>query len=82
MTISFPDSVKALIEERAAKSGYASSAEYLLSLVERDRNRAFREEIEAKLAEAVAAPSAPMTREDWDDIRREGMKIIAARKAQ
>lgn len=80
MTISVPDSAKTLIEEQAAKAGYADSAEYLLSLVERDRSRGLREEIESKLIEAVGSPSSPMTREDWDHIRQQGQRIIKQEK--
>ena len=82
MTLSIPESSKALIEQQASKAGYATPEEYLLSLVERDRHRALREEIEAKLVEALASPSAPMTREDWGDIERMGMRILAEGKGR
>jgi hypothetical protein len=82
MTISISDSAKALIDDQAAKAGYSDSGEYLLSLVERDRNRVLREEIESKLAEAVASPSAPMTARDWEDIREQGRRMIEQGKHQ
>lgn len=82
MTISVPDSAKALIEKQAAKAGYADSAEYLLALVERDRHSALREEIESKLAEAVSSPSSPMTPQDWKDIREQGRRMIERGKRQ
>lgn len=82
MTISVPDSAKAFIEEQAAKAGYATASDYVVSLVERERNRTLRQDVEAKLAEAVAAPSSPMTKGDWEDIRREGRRIIDERKGR
>jgi hypothetical protein len=82
MTISVPDSAKAVIEEQATKAGYTSPTDYLLSLVERDRRRSLREEIEAKLLEAAASPSTPFTKADWDDIEREGTRIISERSGR
>jgi antitoxin ParD1/3/4 len=82
MTISVPDSAKAFIEEQASKGGYASAEEYLVALLERERNRALREEIEQKLLEAVNSPSSPMAREDWEEIRREGRRLIEQRKGR
>lgn len=82
MTISVPDSAKAFIEEQAAKAGYATASDYVVSLVERERNRTLRQDVEAKLAEAVVAPSSPMTKGDWEDVRREGRRIIGERKGR
>jgi hypothetical protein len=76
MTISVPDSAKAMIDEQAARAGYSDSGDYLLSLVERDRNRAIRDEIESKLAEAIASESSPLTRQDWENIRQQGRQIV------
>ncbi|HEY1684602.1 MAG TPA: hypothetical protein VGG19_07570 [Tepidisphaeraceae bacterium] len=76
MTIHVPDSAKALIDDQATKAGYANAGEYVLSLVERDRSRVLRQEIETQLAEAIASPSSPMTEDDWSDIRQLGRKII------
>ena len=82
MTISISDKAKAQIEAQAAKAGYADSADYLLSLVEQDRNRQLREEIESKLSEAIASSSSPMTAQDWTDIRVEGRRMIDQGKRQ
>ena len=82
MTIRIPDSAKELIEQQAAKAGYADTGDYLVALVERDRNRALRDEIEAKLVEAVNAPSSPMTSSDWDDIRKQGRRILGRESGQ
>jgi len=38
--------------------------------------------VEALVIEGLdSGPSTPMTSEDWDEIEREGQRIIAARKA-
>jgi len=39
--------------------------------------------IEALLIEGLdSGPSTPMTSADWDEIEREGQRVIAARKAR
>lgn len=38
------------------------------------------EEIEEALADTQNAPSSPMTAVDWDEIRREGRRIIEERR--
>jgi hypothetical protein len=80
MRISIPEAARPLIEERMAKAGYDDAGEYILSLIERDRHRALREEVEELLLEAIDSPTTPMTSKDWDDIRRVGRKMIEKRK--
>lgn len=58
--------------------------EALRLLEQRDAKRAEdRERIDALLIEGLdSGPSTPMTPEDWDEIEREGRRIIAARKGR
>lgn len=80
MDIELPDRARGFVEEQVAKGGYADASAYLLELVEREQQRALREEIEASLAAAAASPSSPLTQSDWDDIEREGMRVLTQRK--
>jgi antitoxin ParD1/3/4 len=42
-----------------------------------------RRRVEALLVEGLdSGPSTPMTSQDWDEVEREGQRIIAARKAR
>lgn len=72
LTITLPGEIKAFLEEQAGQEG-ASVSEYLGAMLgeARERDRV-RQEVRAKLLEAIeSGPATPMTRQDWDDIRRE-----------
>jgi antitoxin ParD1/3/4 len=71
MNISLPEEMKAFIEAEMTQEGYASASEYLRSLIREAQKRRAKQELEAKLREALeSGPATPMTREDWDELRR------------
>jgi hypothetical protein len=82
MTIKIPETKKPLVEEEMAKAGFKDPGKYFLSLVEQQRVRSRREEIDEMLLEAMKEPASPMTSEDWDWIRREGRRMLARRKSR
>jgi len=73
MNISLPDSMKAFIEEQADKAGFGTVSEYMRAIIREVQERELhRQEVRGKLLEAVqSGPSTPMTKEDWEGIRRE-----------
>jgi antitoxin ParD1/3/4 len=79
LDLRLPDAVRAYIDDQVARRGYRDVSEYFLSLVEADRLRDIRSELEAKLNEAVRSPSTPLTSQDWADIRRQGIETIRRR---
>jgi len=80
MTITIPKKIQPLLEKQMASAGYEDAAKYLLALVERDRHRRLRKEVEEMLAEALKEPPSAMTKKDWAWIRREGKRMSARRK--
>jgi hypothetical protein len=70
--VSLPEKSGEFVAAQAAKSGYRDAGEYLAALVQRERGRALREELEQTLVAALGSPSSPMTAADWTDIRRQG----------
>ena len=82
MNISLPESMKAFIEEQAAKTGFGTVSEYMRTIIrEVQEQERHRQEVRDKLLEAVrSSPSTPMTTEDWDGIRREVHKRHAERR--
>jgi antitoxin ParD1/3/4 len=69
MNISLPNEMRTFIETQVAKEGYASASEYFRALVRDAQKRQAKQELEAKLREALlSGPAEPMTREDWDAI--------------
>lgn len=87
VTIDVPDELLPRLAQKAAAAGYPGPGPYLLAMALEERSVPVlsRAEIEVMLIEALdSGPSELMTREDWDEIRREGEAILAAsrRKAQ
>ena len=72
MNIPLPDSMKAFIEEQAAKEGFGTVSEDMRAIIREVQERElYQQEIRGKLLEAVRSGSAtPMTEEDWESIRR------------
>jgi len=88
MNLSVPEKWEPFIRSKMQSGHYRSEAEVLDEalrlLKQRDSEHIEkRERIEALLIEGLdSGPSTPMSSEDWDQIEREGQRIIAARKAR
>ncbi|MBI3468807.1 MAG: type II toxin-antitoxin system ParD family antitoxin [Planctomycetes bacterium] len=81
MTITLPESLSAWVNEQVEKGDYESPSDYVRRLIRQEQRRRVREQIEQNLLEALdSGPATPMTRKDWEDIRREGRRRAAARK--
>lgn len=72
LNIAVPEDAKAFVERQVAARGFHDTAEYILALIEADRRRDARSEVEAKLLSALQSPTELMPDEEWDDIRRVG----------
>ncbi len=77
VNISLPDNMKAFIEERVAKEGYASVSEYFRDLIREAQRRKAKLELEARLAEGLQGTPTRMTRKDWQAIEREALDGLA-----
>lgn len=83
MNISLPDEMKTFVETQAAKEGFGTTSEYLRSVIRDLQKRQAKQALEAKLREALeSGPSEPMTREDWDEIEREGLERLARERSK
>jgi antitoxin ParD1/3/4 len=78
--IELPDELKRFLEAQATSRGFETPSEYVRSLLEQDRIRNLRTELEELLLEAVRTPSSPLTDQDWEDIRRRGRAILERRR--
>jgi hypothetical protein len=95
MTITLPDEMRDELERKAKAAGFATVAEYLLSLVPRANGEGAatedaagppelcpknRAELEAMLdAGMVSGPPIRMTPEFWEDMRRCARERLAAK---
>jgi antitoxin ParD1/3/4 len=83
MNISLPDEMKTFVETQAANEGFGTTSEYLRSVIRDVQKRQAKQALEAKLREALeSGPSEPMTREDWDEIEREGLERLARERSK
>jgi antitoxin ParD1/3/4 len=81
MNVSLPDEMKAFVEAQAAKEGFGTTSEYLRSMIRDVQKRLAKQALEAKLLEGLEGPAVAMTREDWDEIRREGLERLASERS-
>lgn len=82
MNISLPDDLKAFVEDEAARKGFGTVSEYVRAIIRDVQERqAERDWLDALLVEGLdSGPATPLSKKDWEHIRREGKKLIAERK--
>lgn len=79
MTLSFTlsDPQRQFLEAEVARGGHVDASEYLLSLIEKNRERAEIHEFHESLRQAIEGPGTVMTHEEWDEIEREAHRQLA-----
>jgi len=81
LNISVPESAKQHIDQQVSAGAYADAADYITALIEADKHRKLRDEVEAMLLEGVDSPSTPLTDADFEEVERLGTAYLA-RKAK
>jgi antitoxin ParD1/3/4 len=82
MNISLPDQLKEFVDNQVGSGRYSSVSEYVRELIRDDEKRKTQDKLEALLMEGIrSGDPTEMTRQDWDDIRREALKQFQARKS-
>lgn len=82
ISISLPDQLKDFVDNQVGSGKYASASDYLRDLVLQDEMRSSPEGLEALLQEGLDSEASPMTDQDWQDIRTEGMRHLNLRHAR
>ena len=81
MNVSLPDEMKAFVEEQVQRGGYSTASEYLRELIRDAQKQAAEERLEKLLLEGLdSGPATPMTKKDWEDLRRELERRRAERR--
>ena len=79
--ISLPEPLKKFIEAEVRRGGYGTPSEYLRALVRAQQKRKQGSRLERLLLEGLdSGESTPMTRRNWEDIRRKGVATLTARR--
>ena len=71
VSISLPETMKAFVEEQAAREGYRTVSDYLRAVI-RDvqKRQAAKGALEARLLEGARSPARRMTDRDWAEMER------------
>lgn len=79
MNISLPDEMKAFVEEEAVRKGFGNLSEYVRTIIRKvQEEQAERERLDVLLLAGInSGPASPLSEKEWEQIRREGKKIIA-----
>ena len=80
--ITLPDELHSYLERESGRRGYKNVSEFVQSLVEAERHRDVRKEVETLLLEALDSPASEWTEQDVEDIRTTGLKIIERWKSK
>lgn len=82
MNISLPDPLKDFVDAQITSGHYSSVSEYVRELIRQDEKRKAQTQIEAMLLEGLASPESKLTRQDFQDLRKEALSRLKRRKKQ
>lgn len=72
VNISLPINQRQFVEKKISKGGYSTVSEYFRELIRQDEQREAEARLESLLLQALeSGKPTPMTKEDWDDVRKE-----------
>jgi Arc/MetJ-type ribon-helix-helix transcriptional regulator len=81
MTIFLPRTLKVFVDEQVAARKYRSAEAYLTALVRAARRKEAEQELLGLVHEAEEnGPATPWTTREMENIRRDGLKRLAAEK--
>jgi len=74
--------MKEFIDSEVSQNDYSTVSEYLRDLIRNHQKRKAEDRLEALLLEGLESESSEMTQEDWQEIRRVGLRRLEARKSE
>ena len=81
VNISLPTNQRQFVERKVSTGGYSTVSEYFRELVRQDEQREAEARLETLLLQALeSGEPTPMTKRDWDDVRKEVKQRAAQRK--
>jgi len=78
--ISLPDPLKEFVDHQIAEGRYSTVSEYIRDLIRDDEKRKAEERLEALLLEGLESEESELTRQDFDEIRKEALAQLKRRK--
>jgi antitoxin ParD1/3/4 len=81
VNISLPINQRQFVEKKISKGGYSTVSEYFRELIRQDEQREAEARLESMLLQALeSGEPTPMTKEDWEDVRKEVRRRATQRK--
>jgi antitoxin ParD1/3/4 len=72
VNISLPSNQRQFVEKKVSKGGYSTVSEYFRELIRQDEQREAEARLESMLLQSLeSGEPTPMTKEDWEDVRKE-----------
>lgn len=69
-----------IVDHQIAEGRYSTVSEYIRELIRDDEKRKAEERLEALLLEGLESKESELTRQDFDDIRKEALAQLKLRK--
>lgn len=80
--ISLPTELHEFVESQVGEGRYANATEYLGELIREDERRKAQDHLEELVEEGLrSGPPVEMLSSEWSEIREEGARLLAARRA-
>src|SRR4030095_13134466 len=80
VNISLPTNQRQFVAKKVSKGGYSTVSEYFRELIRQDEQREAEARLESLLLQGTeSGEPTPMTREDWEDVRKEVKRRAALR---
>jgi len=81
VNISLPTNQRQFVKQKVSKGGYSTVSEYFRELIRKDEQREAEVRLESLLLQALeSGEPTPMTKNDWEDVRKEVMRRAKQRK--
>ena len=82
LNVSLSDAMREFVQDQVTRGNYGTVSDYIRELIRRAQEEQVEQErLEALLVEGLNSPASEMTMTDWQEIRREGLERLAARKS-
>jgi hypothetical protein len=82
MDFTLPDDLQAFAQAESVRRGFETPGSFMQSLLEAEKHRQIRVEIESLLLESIDGPFSDWTDQDMADIRRDGTRLIQQLKSR
>lgn len=80
--LNLPEELSAYLQQQVASRSYKDASAFVQALLEADRHRNLRDELETMLLDAAEGPFTEWTDADVEDVRRVGRQLIERRNAR